>query len=106
MADNELMTNEADGLVGTTDEEIVEGKSGFDAKSAVAGGVIVGAVTLGVLGVKKLVKHIKEKRAAKRAAAAEAKGQESEDLESEKKSLIEKAKGLKDKVFHKEEPEE
>ena len=102
--DNEIITNEADGLVGTYDGEVTESsKSGIDAKSAAVGAGAVGLIALAAFGVKKLVKRIKEKNAAKRAASEEAESQEVAELGEKKKSLLEKAK---EKFIHNEETPE
>lgn len=102
--DNEIITNEADGLVGTYDGEVTESsKPGLDAKSAAVGAGAVGLIALAAFGVKKLVNRIKAKNAAKRAASEEAEGQEVAELGEKKKSLLEKAK---EKFVHNEETPE
>ena len=103
--DNEIITNEADGLVGTYDGEVAESSksAGIDAKSAAVGAGAVGLIALAVFGVKKLVKRIKTKNAEKRAASEEAEGQEVAELGEKKKSLLEKAK---EKFIHNEETPE
>lgn len=102
--DNEIITNEADGLVGTYDGEVTESsKPGLDAKSAAVGAGAVGLIALAVFGVKKLVKRIKTKNAEKRAASEEAEDQAVAELGEKKKSLLEKAK---EKFIHNEETPE
>ena len=102
--DNEIITNEADGLVGTYDGEVESSKKpGLDAKSAAVGAGAVGLIALAAFGVKKLVKRIKAKNAEKRAASEQAEGQEVAELGEKKKSLFEKAK---EKFIHDEETPE
>ena len=103
--DNEIITNEADGLVGTYDGEVTESsKPGLDAKSAAVGAGAAGLlIALAVFGVKKHVKRIKTKNAEKRAASEEAEDQAVAELGEKKKSLLEKAK---EKFIHNEETPE
>lgn len=105
MAD-EIMTNEADGLVGTSDEQIESGKSGLDAKSFGFGALVTaGAVAVGCAVKKFVVDPIRKRHAKKRAEKQAAKDQGTADLDEKKESLLEKVKAkAKEKITRKEEP--
>ncbi len=107
MAD-EIMTNEADGLVGTSDEQIESGKPGLDAKSFGFGALAVAAAGAVGYGVKKfIIDPIRKRHAKKRKEKDEAEDQGTADLDEKKESLLEKAKAkAREKFTRKEEPED
>lgn len=107
MAD-EIMTNEADGLVGTSDEQIESGKSGLDAKSFGFGALVTaGAVAVGCAVKKFIVDPIRKRHAKKREEKKAAEDLDTASLDEKKESLIGKVKAkAMEKFTRKEEPED